>query len=111
MSPADALPLATVNCDKYTGPSCLRELRNIPKGTNPHPNNSFGIYQPVWLTWLPEDLDQFFGLFEPELKGERPVLEPIDGGYTQTDYKMLPFNVEPDLDFEYAMALTAPQKL
>ena len=108
-SPADASPLAEVNCDKYTGPACLRELYHIPKGIDPHPNNSFGIFQPAWLTWLPEDLDQFFSLLEPEIVGERPLLERIDGGYTQTDYKMLPFNVEPDLDFEYAMALTAPQ--
>ena len=109
--PADALPLATVNCDKYTSPSCLRELYNIPRGIDPHPNNSFGIFQPAWLTWLPADLDKFFGLFEPNLIGARPEMERIDEGYTQTDYQMLPFNVEPDLDFEYAMALTAPQKV
>jgi len=27
----------------------------------------------------------------------------------QTDYKMSPFNLEPNLDFQYAMALIAPQ--
>ncbi|KAF3927832.1 Aorsin [Dactylellina cionopaga] len=104
-------PLATVDCEKYTGPSCLRELYNIPKGTAPHPNNSLGIYEPAWVTWIPEDLDEFFRLFEPDLIGKRPVVERVDGGYMQTDYKILNFNVEPNLDFGYAMALTAPQEV
>lgn len=104
-------PPATVDCDKYTAPSCLRELYRIPVGTSPHPNNSFGIYESAYVTWLPEDLDLFFKTFQPELTGRRPVVEAIDGGYLQTDIKITPFNLEPDLDFEYAIALTNPQEV
>jgi len=110
-SSAHYAPESPVDCEKFTAPSCLRSMYNIPRENNPHPNNSFGIYQPSGLTWLPEDLDKFFGLFEPDLIGQRPRMERIDGGYTQTDYKLLPFNMEPDLDFEYAIALTAPQNI
>ena len=78
-------------------------------GTSPHPNNSFGIYERAYTTWLPKDLDHFFRLFQPNLVGKRPVIEPVDGGYMQTKYQISPFNLEPDLDMEYAMALTAPQ--
>jgi tripeptidyl-peptidase I len=100
---------ADVNCNQYTAPSCLRELYNIPSSTSPHPDNSFGIYEIAWVTWLADDLDNFFSLFQPDLIGQRPVVESIDGGYMQTDYKISPFNLEPDLDFEYAMALASPQ--
>jgi tripeptidyl-peptidase-1 len=100
---------ADVNCNQYTAPLCLRELYNIPSSTSPHPDNSFGIYEIAWVTWLADDLDNFFSLFQPDLIGQRPVVESIDGGYMQTDYKISPFNLEPDLDFEYAMALASPQ--
>ncbi|UKZ89671.1 uncharacterized protein TrAFT101_004713 [Trichoderma asperellum] len=60
------------------------------------------------MTWLPEDLDKFFGLFRPDLVGQRPVVDSIDGGYLQTSYNLTPFNLEADLDFQYAMALTSP---
>jgi tripeptidyl-peptidase-1 len=101
---------AAVNCSKYTVPSCLTELYNIPTSTNTtvHASNTFGIYEIAWMTWLPEDLDEFFGLFQPSLVGQRPVIDPIDGGYLQTSYNFTPFNLEADLDFQYAMALTYP---
>ncbi|PNP40281.1 hypothetical protein TGAMA5MH_07810 [Trichoderma gamsii] len=60
------------------------------------------------MTWLPEDLDKFFGLFRPDLVGQRPVVDPIDGGYLQTNYNSTPFYLEADLDFQYALALTSP---
>ncbi|KAI1206002.1 peptidase S8/S53 domain-containing protein [Annulohypoxylon truncatum] len=95
-----------VDCKVYTSPKCLRSLYNIPPTTSPPLGSSLGIYEAAWTAWLPEDLDQFFERFQPELKGERPIIQAIDGGYTQTDYKITPFNLESDLDFEYAMALT-----
>lgn len=101
-------PLAVVDCNKYTSPSCLRDFYGIPKGIDAHPNNSFGIFQPSWQTWLPGDLDKFFKLFQPELIGRRPVMELVDGGYTQHDFEIPSFNTEPSLDFEYAMAIAAP---
>lgn len=101
---------ASVNCSLYTVPSCLREFYNIPPNANITVNtsNTFGIYEIAWMTWLPEDLDMFFGLFQPDLVGRRPVVDPIDGGYLQTNYNSTPFNLEADLDFQYALALTSP---
>ncbi|KAH0421987.1 hypothetical protein CcaCcLH18_13096 [Colletotrichum camelliae] len=102
------------DCSQFTTPSCLRGFYGIPKragGEEAHPDNSFGVFQPSWQTWLPEDLDQFFRLLQPELVGKRPAMEPIDGGYTQQDFKIPSFNTEPDLDFEYAMAMAAPQTI
>ena len=105
----ETLPATVVNCSKYTAPSCLRDIYNIPIGVTPHPENSFGIYELAWGTWLPDDLDMFFSIFQPNLTGRRPIVEKIDGGYRQSAYKIPPFNLEPDLDFEYAIALTSPQ--
>jgi tripeptidyl-peptidase-1 len=45
------------SCDKYASPACLRELYNIPPASEAHPNNSFGIYQQAYMTWLADDLD------------------------------------------------------
>ncbi|KAL7920588.1 subtilisin-like protein [Trichoderma austrokoningii] len=101
---------AVVNCSIYTVPSCLTELYNIPPSTNTtvNPSNTFGIYEIAWMSWLPADLDEFFGLFQPDLVGQRPVIDAIDGGYLQTNYNFTPFNLEADLDFQYALALTYP---
>ena len=102
-------PIA-VDCRKYVAPSCLREIYGIPAETlTPHPNNSFGVFQLAWVTWRPEDLDSFFSRYQPELVGRRPVVEKIDGGYLQYDYNVTAFNLEADLDFSYAMALTGSQ--
>lgn len=101
---------APVDCRKYTAPSCLREIYGIPAETRaPHPNNSFGVFQLAWVTWRPEDLDAFFSQFQPELVGRRPLVERIDGGYLQYDYNATAFNLEADLDFSYAMALSGSQ--
>jgi len=99
------------SCDKYTSPPCLRELYNIPSASEAHANNLFGIYQQAYMTWLADDLDLFFERFEPDLIGNRPVVEPIAGGYMQTEVNITPFNLEPNLDFQYAMSLTGPQEV
>ncbi|EQB53937.1 Pro-kumamolisin [Colletotrichum gloeosporioides Cg-14] len=69
---------------------------------------TLGIYQPAWVSWLPEDLDGFFSRFHPGLIGQRPKVLPINGGYLQDDVKMWPFNLESNLDHEYAMSLISP---
>ncbi|KAI4866177.1 peptidase S8/S53 domain-containing protein [Hypoxylon rubiginosum] len=97
-----------IDCGEYTTPSCLRELYHIPQEISPHPNNSFGIFELAWATWLPDDLDLFFNTFEPQLVGRYPSVQRIDGGYMQTSFNISPFNLEPDLDFEYAISLTNP---
>ncbi|KAF5518606.1 Tripeptidyl-peptidase SED1 [Colletotrichum aenigma] len=70
--------------------------------------NLLGIYQPAWVSWLPEDLDSFFSRFHLGLVGKRPTVLPINGGYLQDDVKMWPFNLESNLDHEYAMSLISP---
>jgi len=104
---------AKVNCSVYTAPVCLREAYGIPHASpgSVHPNNSFGMYQIAWATWLPEDLDLFYRTFQPSLVGRRPLVEPVNGGYMQTDIQISPFNLEPNLNFQYAVALTSPQPI
>lgn len=98
-----------VDCFKYVTPECLRLLYNIPSDEiAPHPNNTLGIFQLSWMTWLPDDLDLFFSRFDPRVTGHRPVMIPINGGYQQTNHTGFVYNAEPGLDFEYAMALTHP---
>lgn len=99
------------SCDVYTSPACLRELYNIAPSSEPHPDNSFGIYQQAYMTWLADDMDLFFERFEPDLVGNRPFVEPIVGGYMQTAVNITPFNLEPNLDFQYSMSLTGHQKV
>ncbi|KAI0313931.1 peptidase S8/S53 domain-containing protein, partial [Amylostereum chailletii] len=43
--------------------------------------------------------------------GDRPELVSIDGGVAQTQNQSFDFNGESDLDLEYGMALTNPQKI
>ncbi|KAL0931331.1 alkaline serine protease [Colletotrichum truncatum] len=104
-------PRSIDDCFRYMSPECLRLLYNIPwpSNTPTHPNNSQGIFQISWQTWLPEDLDAFFELFQPALVGQRPEVLPIAGGYLQTEFKDRAFNLESNLDHEYAMALSYPQ--
>ena len=98
------------NCSLYITPDCLRYLYNIKSIENEkmHPRSSLGIYEPAGATWLVEDMDAFFGRFEPSFVGKRPILQPVNGGYRQTDIKLPPFNLEPNLDFQYAMPLAHP---
>ena len=52
-----------------------------PTNPNNHPNNSFGIYRQAWVSWLPADLDGFFDMFAPQLRGSRPIMAPVNSGY------------------------------
>ncbi|KAF2662152.1 subtilisin-like protein [Lophiostoma macrostomum CBS 122681] len=110
-----AVPGAIYDCNDYTTPLCLRSLYGIPEDIEPHPDNSFGIYQQAWQSWSPTDLDVFFAIFDPALKGQRPIMAPIDGGYTvdytDTSLQIPAFYSEASLDFEYAMVLTARQNV
>ncbi|KAF2994327.1 hypothetical protein E8E14_002104 [Neopestalotiopsis sp. 37M] len=99
------------NCLQYTSPECLRDLYNIPVDVLPHPNNSFGIFEPSWISWIPEDLDKFFRKHQPDLVGSRPRFDAINGGYWNTTAPGFPLHLEPNLDFEYGMALTSPQQV
>jgi len=105
------------SCHSLITPDCLRAMYHIPpppprqlNSTAGHPNvkNTFALYEPTWSSWLPSDLDTFFSLFAPSLVGHRPLLKQINGGIWQDAVQAMVFNLEPDLDFEYAMTLTSP---
>lgn len=106
-----ALAPLPLGCFTQTTLSCLRNLYRIPEDVLPHPNNTFGIFEPSWYSWLPEDLDEFFGKMQKNLVGHRPKVDAVNGGYLQRNYTGLLWNQEPNLDFEYAMALTSPQEV
>ena len=96
--------------DPDIGPQTLRDLYHIPpnnQSTSPH--NGIGIYEPGLATWLPDDLDLFFATYQPEIKGQRPSVMSIAGGYRDPHTTDEYFIVESNLDFEYAMALAHPQ--
>ncbi|CAI4212083.1 unnamed protein product [Parascedosporium putredinis] len=99
-----------IDCFRFMSPHCLRQLYGIDDGAGvtPHPNNSFGFFTPSYSTWLPEDMRSFFASLEPRLTGEEPVVMPINGGYRYFE-KILSFNLEPNLDYQYGMAMAYPQ--
>lgn len=98
-------------CFEQTTLACLRNLYKIPNDVLPHPNNSFGVFEPAWISWLPEDLDEFFRHQQKNLVGHRPKVSAVNGGYLQRNCTGWVWNQEPNLDFEYTMALTSPQEV
>jgi tripeptidyl-peptidase I len=109
MSPQKDIATATpTKCAEFMTLDCLRSMYNIPIGNTSQPNNSFGIVQFAYVSWLPTDLDAFFSVFMRPLIGHRPLMERIDGGYWQDRLKGFPFNGEADLDMQYAMSLVFP---
>ncbi|KAH6842419.1 peptidase S8/S53 domain-containing protein [Chaetomium sp. MPI-CAGE-AT-0009] len=102
-----------MDCNQFNTPQCLREWYGIPfrNASYPiHPNNTFGIYQPATVAWLAKDLDLYFDTFEPQLSRARPVMQRINGGHHDSEtFKSIYHHIEPNLDFQYAMALTWPQ--
>lgn len=92
--------------------SCLQHLYKTPDDVKPpHPNNYFGIFEPSWFSLRPEDLDQFFEEVQRNLVGRRPEVEGINGGYLYRSQTGQSWYLESDLDFQYGMALTSPQKI
>ncbi|KAL9489828.1 hypothetical protein ACSS6W_002105 [Trichoderma asperelloides] len=99
------------NCANLTTLDCLYSLYAIPSSSLPASNNSYGIVEYSTDGYRPEDLDLFFSTYKPELVGQRPHLNSIDGGYPQQQQEDVYDNMESDLDLEYAMALVYPQEV
>ncbi|RFU29102.1 hypothetical protein B7463_g7233, partial [Scytalidium lignicola] len=99
------------NCDSAITPDCLRALYSIPHNIPTHSKNSFGVVEYTPQSYVPSDLDMFFGNFSPPLVGARPTLDSIDGGVIQTEASSFDLNGESNLDLEYAMALVGPQQV
>lgn len=98
-------------CLTQTTLSCLRILYGIPDNISPHQDNSLEVYEPSWISGLPEDLDKLFKQMQKNLVGHRPKVDAVNGGYLQRNYTGTNWNLEPNLDFEYTMALTSPQEV
>lgn len=105
----DSADLST--CSEYITPDCLHALYNFTYGTSANPKNSFGIVEYTPEAYLPEDLDLYFETFFPELVGQRPIFDSIDGGVLQTEVEDFDYNGESDLDLEIGMVLVYPQKV
>jgi len=105
-----------VDCLRFTTPHCLCRLygMNDATGTIPHPNSSLGIFTMAWQTWLGLDLDMFFTDFAPSQTGKRPFITVVNGGYRHFDLNNANntateiFHLEPNLDYQYTMALADP---
>ncbi|RGP66721.1 subtilisin [Fusarium sporotrichioides] len=108
MTPPKPLP---ADCFEKTTVPCLRALYGIPDDIQPHLNNSFGVFETSWFSWRPEDLEMFFAEYQENLVGHRPIVDAINGGYLQWNLSFPTFYLEPNLDFQYAMALTSPQNV
>lgn len=94
------------DCDTQITPDCLRALYNFTTGTLNV--SSYGIVEYGFQSYLPDDLDLFFGNFSSDLVGLRPTLDSVDGGSPQTLIQTFEFNGESDLDLEYAMVSFQP---
>lgn len=103
-------PTKHVDCLKFMTPECLRQLYNIPPPEcHPtHPNSTLGIYAQSWSAHLDADLDAFYAQFHPDLVGTRPHLMDIDGGYRQYDQQGLHWNLENNVDIQYATSIAFP---
>ncbi|KAJ2986807.1 hypothetical protein NUW54_g9621 [Trametes sanguinea] len=93
------------HCDEQITPICLQALYNfayIPLATH---KNSIGIVEYTPQSYVPSDLDMFFGNFSKSQVGQRPNLISIDGGTIDVGYFGFDVNGESDLDLQYAMTL------
>lgn len=104
-----------VDCRRYMSPDCLRQLYHMPAldlNDTAHPQSSLGIWENAWMTWVGADLDRFFISFQPQLVGHRPIIQSINGGHRYepaNPSQVIPiFNLEANLDFQYAMSLAYP---
>lgn len=88
-------------CDTEITPDCLRALYNFTTGTLNE--SSYGIVEYGFQSYLPADLDLFFGNFSTDLVGQRPKLDSVDGGEPQSLIQLFEFNGESDLDLQYSM--------
>ncbi|ORY08859.1 peptidase S8/S53 domain-containing protein [Clohesyomyces aquaticus] len=101
------------DCAKLITPACLKALYNIPELSDKRSeDNSFGIVEYNSDSYIEDDLDTFFRNFTPNAVGSRPEFVSILEGTLDTsnpgDFET---HGESDLDLQYAMALTYPQKV
>lgn len=98
-------------CDVQITPICLKALYEYPGIRDLAKNNSYGIVEYTPQAYVPSDLDMFFRNYSPQLVGDRPIFDSIDGGVVQQTNMSFDFNGESDLDLEYGMTLSYPQQV
>ncbi|KAK7026073.1 hypothetical protein VNI00_015719 [Paramarasmius palmivorus] len=97
-------------CHDQISPACLKELYGIHYTPQSTENNSFGIVEYTPQAYLQEDLDLFFRAYTKDLVGLTPILQSIDGGFPQRAFQDFAYNVESNMDLQYAMALVTKKQ-
>jgi hypothetical protein len=79
-----------VGCFNSMTPQCLRKLYNIDDDDTQqaHPNKFFGVFTPVWSTWLADDMDRFLTDFAPDLIGNRPEKMVMNGATSRRSTRL-----------------------
>ncbi|KAF7318745.1 Peptidase S53 domain-containing protein [Mycena chlorophos] len=103
------IPASLANCSTLFTPACYQALYNFHYTPTSTSKNSFAVVAFTPQTFIPSDLDLFFGNFSPALVGQRPEAVFIDGGVFQNTSLGFEYTVESSFDISYAMALTTPQ--
>ncbi|ESK93472.1 hypothetical protein Moror_1753 [Moniliophthora roreri MCA 2997] len=95
------------HCHEQITPLCLKELYGFYYTPRSAENNSFGVVEYTPQAYLQEDLDMFFNMFSKGLVGKSPALQSVDGGFPQRAFQDFSYNIESNLDLQYAMALVS----
>ncbi|KAF7318724.1 Peptidase S53 domain-containing protein [Mycena chlorophos] len=104
-------PASLANCSTLFTPACYQTLYNFHYTPTSTSKNSFAVVEFTPQTFIPSDLDLFFGNFSPALVGQRPEGVFIDGGVFQNTSLGFENPVKSSFDISYAMALTTPQSV
>ncbi|MBW0483839.1 hypothetical protein O181_023554 [Austropuccinia psidii MF-1] len=97
------------HCANMTTLDCLKALYKFGNYQMKSPkNHSLAIVEFTPQSVIYKDMDQFFSVFSPEMKGARPKLFPIDGGVANQDVIDFGLNGESNLDLQYSMPFVYP---
>ncbi|TFK41781.1 peptidase S8/S53 domain-containing protein [Crucibulum laeve] len=99
------------DCATQITPACLKALYNFTYNPVSSGSNTFGIvveYTPQAYTKA--DLNLFARNFSSNLIGKYPKLVSVDGGIVQSEALGFQYNIESNLDLEYAQALVGPKQ-
>ncbi|KAK7026138.1 hypothetical protein VNI00_015713 [Paramarasmius palmivorus] len=75
-----------------------------------HEDGTQQIVEYTPQAYLQEDLDLFFRAYTKDLVGVTPILQSIDGGFPQRAFQDFAYNVESNLDLQYAVALVTKKQ-
>ncbi|KAH9942399.1 subtilisin-like protein [Epithele typhae] len=105
---------STDGCDELVTLDCLRKLYDFEYefqapletvGSGASHLNAVGVVELTTQTYTPKDLDIFFKKYAPDVVGQRPVLNSINGGKINASETNINLIGESNLDFELIMGL------